>query len=105
MVFADFIKYKTFVKEVDSDGLMDETESWVDLGKCTIFPNTAAKKQIGNDTEQRIYSYEIMMRIPKLAIPKEGEWVRITKKDGTIDEELEVIGFMTIKGRFLKLWV
>lgn len=38
-------------------------------------------------------------------IPKEGDKVVIMKKDGTIDKEMEVKGFVTYKQRYLKLWL
>lgn len=105
MQFSDSIQYLKSDKYInDILDVVEDTE-WIDLGKCTIMPNNAANKIKGNDSEPRIYNYEIIMRKPKSHIPKENEWIHITKKDGTIDTDAQVIGFVTYKGRFLKLWV
>lgn len=105
MQFSDSIKYKTAEKYTDDNLDVVEDVEWLDLGKCIIMPNTAARQVKGNDSEPRMYSYEVIMRKPKAHIPVEDEWVHITKKDGTIDTDAQVIGFVTMKGRFLKLWV
>lgn len=105
MQFSDTIKYLSSSKYIDKSLDVVENSEWLDLGRCVIMPNSAANKVKGNDSEPRVYSYEIIMRKPKVHIPKEDEWVHITKKDGTIDTDAQVIGFVTYKGRFLKLWV
>ena len=38
-------------------------------------------------------------------LPTEGDTVKIMKKDGTIEKEMEVKGFVTLKRRYLKLWL
>ena len=50
-----------------------------------------------------IYAPLIKVKYP--LIPKEGDKVYITKKDGTIDKEMEVKGFVTNKKRYLKIWL
>lgn len=74
------------------------------LGKCAILPNTAAAKQVGEDTEQRVYQFEVIMRVPKAPLLKTGDWVHLTKKDGSVDTDAQVRGVVTYNGRFLKLW-
>lgn len=81
---------------------------FVEFGKCTIMPNSKANTVGLVDGRQFVYSYEIYTPLSKSKyslIPKEGDKVWITKKDGTIDKEMEVKGFVTYKKRYLKLWV
>lgn len=82
-----------------------ETQEWVSLGKCIITPNTSAKKIKTNDGEEYIYSYLMVMRIPKSKIiPKDNDIIHIIKKDGTIDKECKVSGFVTLRN-WVKIWV
>ena len=60
------------------------------------------------DGQKYTYVYEIYAPLNKAKyplIPKEGDKVHITKKDGTIDKEMEVKGFVTLKKRFLRIWL
>ena len=53
-------------------------------------------------------SYEVIAPLSKQKykmLPTEGDKVKITKKDGTIEKEMEVKGFVTLKRRYLKLWL
>lgn len=81
---------------------------FIDFGKCTILPNSRASIIGLADGQQYIYTYEVYAPLSKAKyplIPKEGDKVVITKKDGTIDKEMEVKGFVTYKQRYLKLWL
>lgn len=81
---------------------------FIDFGKCVIYPNTSAKLITLADGKQYAYSYELVAPLPKKKyplMPKEGDKVWLTKKDGTIDKEMEVQGFNTYKQRYLKLWL
>lgn len=81
---------------------------FIDFGKCVILPNTKASVITLADGQQYVYSHEIYAPLSKAKyplIPKEGEKVWITKKDGTIDKEMEVKGFVTLKKRYLKIWL
>lgn len=78
------------------------------FGKCIILPNDAARTITLTDGSVHQYSYEVFAPISKTGykmLPKEGDSVWITKKDGTIDKEMEVKGFVTYKRRYLKLWL
>ena len=71
-------------------------------------PNSQAKIITLTDGQQYVYSHEIYAPLSKAKyplIPKEGEKVWITKKDGTIDKEMEVKGFVTLKKRYLRIWL
>lgn len=82
-----------------------ETQEWVSLGKCIITPNTSAAKIKTKDGEEYIYSYLVLMRIPaNKIIPKEDDVIHIRKKDGTIDKECRVSGFVTLRN-WVKVWV
>lgn len=83
-----------------------ETRTIVNLGKCAIIQNSSAAKVKSNDGKDYIYSYVVYLRKPKRIdyIPKENDIIRITKKDGTIDKECRVVGFVTLKN-WLKIWV
>lgn len=94
----------------DEDGNPIEATAarFIDFGKCLIFPNTSAKLVGLNDGQQYAYSYEIIAPLSKRKynmLPHEGDMVMITKKDGTINKEMEVKGFTTYKRRYLKLWL
>lgn len=84
------------------------TEEWVDFSKCFISFNSQAQKIRLNDGQEYVYSYYVIAPLKKelySLIPKEGDRVKITKADGTIDKELEVKGFVTYKKSYLKIWL
>lgn len=94
----------------DSDGNPIEATAtrFYDFGKCTILPNTSARVITLADGKTYIYSYEIVAPLTQRKykmLPREGDKVHITKKDGTIDVDMEVKGFVTLKKRYLKLWL
>ena len=81
---------------------------FIDFGKCVILPNTKASVITLADGQKYTYMYEIYAPLNKAKyplIPKEGDKVYITKKDGTIDKEMEVKGFVTYKKRYLRIWL
>ena len=81
---------------------------FIDFGKCVILPNTKASVITLADGQKYTYMYEIYAPLNKAKyplIPKEGDKGYITKKDGTIDKEMEVKGFVTYKKRYLKIWL
>ena len=81
---------------------------FIDFGKCVILPNTKASVITLADGQKYTYMYEIYAPLNKTKyplIPKEGDKVWITKKDGTIDKEMEVKGFVTLKKRYLRIWL
>ena len=81
---------------------------FIDFGKCVILPNTKASVITLADGQKYTYMYEIYAPLNKAKyplIPKEGEKVWITKKDGTIYKEMEVKGFLTLKKRYLRIWL
>lgn len=80
-----------------------ETREWVSLGKCIITPNTSAARTKTNDGQEYIYSYLILMRKASI-IPKENDLIHIRKKDGTIDKECRISGFVTLRN-WVKIWV
>lgn len=96
----------------DGDGnpIVGTTE-WVSFGKeknCIVFPNEKASKVSLNDGIEYVYSYIVMVKLRKdliPVIPKEGDKVHIRKYDGTIDRDMEVRGFVTLKNRYLKIWL
>lgn len=84
------------------------TEEWLDFSKCFISFNTSAQKVRLNDGQEYVYSYYVIAPLNKKSypvIPKEGDRVRIVKKDGTIDKVMEVKGFVTYKRRYMKIWL
>ena len=111
MNFEDLLKVKSVIEDgFDEDGNpVDSTEGdWQTFGKCIILPNTSARLINLADGQQYVYTYEIYAPLSKKKyplIPKEGSKVWITKKDGTIDKEMEVKGFNTYKRRYLKIWL
>lgn len=111
MNFEDTLKVKLSQEGgFDEDGnAIEPTEGeWQDFGKCAILPNTSARLVSLADGQQYAYSYELYAPLSKNKyplIPKEGSKVWITKKDGTIDKEMEVKGFVTYKKRYLRLWL
>ena len=73
-------------------------------------PNEKAQSVTLNDGQEYIYTYEIIAPIKKQhytdgLIPKEGMQVHFVKEDGTIDKEASVAGFVTLKKRYVKLWI
>ena len=94
----------------DEDGNPIETTDiiYLEFGKCTILPNSAANAVTLVDGSTYVYSYEVysLLNTKKYKmLPKEGDKVWITKKDGTIDKVMEVKGFVTYKKRYLRLWL
>ena len=104
MNLSDKIQFKTTYTYLNENLNEVSNTEWVDLGKCLIMPNTSASKTKGNDGKEYIYSYEILLRKPKNYLPKENDIIRIIKKDGSIDKECRVNGFVTLR-TWLKLWV
>lgn len=87
---------------------VEPTQEWLDFSKCFISFNSAAQKVRLNDGTEYVYTYYIIAPLTKKCypiIPKEGERVRIVKKDGTIDTVMEVKGFVTYKRHYLKIWL
>lgn len=92
----------------NGDSLQPGTIRYIDFGKCILLPNSKARSITLFDGQKYVYSYEVVAPLNKsryLLIPKEGDKVWIIKKDGTIDREMEVKGFVTLKRRYLKLWL
>ena len=94
----------------DEDGnpLTPDAFIFIDFGKCVILPNTRASVITLADGQKYTYMYEIYAPLNKAKyplIPKEGDKVYITKKDGTIDKEMEIKGFVTYKKRYLRIWL
>lgn len=109
MRLSDNIRLKIVNTKYDDRLNEVETIEWLDLGKCIIMPNSAAKITRGNDGKEFLYSYEIMMKIPKdlfghKLVPKEGNDVHIVKADGTIDKICKIVGFVTLRD-WIKIWV
>ena len=87
---------------------MEPYTEFFPFSKCFISFNSAAQKVRSNDGKDYIYSYYVIMPLKKAIyhlIPREGDRVRIVKKDGTIDQIKEVKGFVTYKQRYLKIWL
>lgn len=113
MRFTDELKIQSTLNGgFDEDGNPIEGEPfWMLFGKeknAIIFPNKKASKVRLNDGSEYIYAYEIIVKLKKELIPlipKEGQKVHIRKYDGTIDVTKEVVGFVTLKSRYLKIWV
>lgn len=92
----------------NGDSLQPIELRYIDFGKCVLIPNSKASSITLNDGQRYIYSYEVIVPLNKKRyqiLPKEGDKVQITKKDGTIEREMEVKGFVTYKSRYLKLWL
>ena len=109
MRLSDNIELKQVHTEYDNRLNEVEVVEWLPLGKCIITPNTAARLTRGNDGKEYVYSYEIIMKIPKnlfgqRVIPKENDEVHIVKEDGSIDKVCKVSGFVTMRS-WLKIWV
>ncbi len=106
--FGTNIEYS--MEDYDEDGNpVEPTEMiYLEFGKCAILPNTSANKVTLADGSAFVYSYEVLAPLNAKRykmLPKEGDCVRITKRDGTIDKEMEVKGFTTYKQRYLKIWL
>lgn len=94
----------------DEDGNPIESTDviYLQFGKCAILPNSSARTVTLVDGSTYAYSYEVftLLNAKKYKmLPKEGDKVWITKKDGTIDKAMEVKGFVTYKKRYLKIWL
>ena len=109
-------KDKLYIRQTTEGGYDEElnpiepTSEWLEVGKCIILPNERAQSVSLNDGEEYIYTYEIIAPIKKKhytdgLIPKEGATVRFVKEDGTIDKQAEVAGFVTLKKRYVKIWI
>ena len=105
MNLSDDIRLMVITSRVDENLDPIEITEWVDLGKCAIVQNSSARKIILNDGVEYSYSYEVFYRKKKdMPIPHEGDTIHIIKKDGTIDKDCKVAGFMTMRN-WIKLWV
>lgn len=104
--------------EYNEEGLYDNNgnalelaNTWLVFGKeknAIIFPNSRANKVSLADGKEFVYSYEVIVKLKKTLyslLPKEGTRVWLRKSDGSIDKDMEVKGFVTLKQRYLKLWV
>lgn len=94
----------------DEDGnpKTENASRWLQFGKCIITPNSNAQKITLNDGSIYQYSYLVYAPLKKAIyplIPRDGDKVWITKQDGTIDQQCEVKGFVTLKKRYVKIWV
>lgn len=101
---------ETLKSGFDEEGnpLTPEAFIFIDFGKCVILPNTKASVITLVDGQKYTYMYEIYAPLNKTnypLIPREGDKVYITKKDGTIDKKMEVKGFVTLKKRYLRIWL
>ncbi|MBQ9534122.1 MAG: hypothetical protein IJR71_09245 [Prevotella sp.] len=87
---------------------IEPSEEEVLFGKCFIGFNDKAESVTLHDGKEYIYRYSIIAALTKAnypLIPKEGAQIRFVKKDGTIDKTMTVQGFVTLKERYLKIWV
>lgn len=87
---------------------IEPSEEEVLFGKCFIGFNDKAESVTLHDGKEYIYRYMIIASLTKQnypLIPKEGAQIRFVKKDGTIDKTMTVQGFVTLKERYLKIWV
>lgn len=81
---------------------------YLNFGKCFISFNSAGQLVTLNDGKEYQYTYYVICPLTKKRynmIPREGDFVRIIKADGTIDREMIVRGFVTMKNKYLKLWL
>lgn len=96
---------------VDEDlNPIDLTEEWKEFGKCIIMPNSSAQSVSLADGKEYIYQYQIYAPLKSAhykegLIPTEGMKIHFTKEDGTIDKVAFVQGFLTLRKRYVKLWV
>ena len=113
MQFTDTLKIQSILQnEYDDEGNPVEGElSFVSFGReknAIILPNDIAAKVRLNDGSEYTYSYQIIVKLKKELIPLipiEGHKVYIHKNDGTIEGVKEVKGFVTLKSKYLKIWV
>lgn len=90
---------------------IEPKQAWLKFGKdknAIIFPNSRANKVSLADGQEYIYSYEVIVKLKKSLyplLPKDGNHVWLHKVDGTVDKDMEVKGFVTLKQRYLKLWL
>lgn len=94
----------------DKDGnpLQATAAYMIDFGKCIILPNERANAITLADGKTYTYNYEVIAPLSSKKykmLPKEGDTVRILKKDGTVDNTMEVKGYVTLKKRYLKMWL
>ncbi len=103
--------YVTVTTEGGYDENLDPVEPSQEetlFGKCFIGFNDKAESVTLHDGKEYVYRYMILAPLTKLnypLIPIEGKEVRFVKKDGTIDKTMSVQGFVTLKERYLKIWV
>lgn len=105
MRFNDKIYLQRITTEKNENLDTIEVVSWSDPWKCNVLPNTKSQTVHGNDGVDYVYAFEIMLRKPQDLYPKEGDMVRIVKKDGSVDATKRVLGHVILKGFLLKLWV
>lgn len=111
-LFIPVVELDENLNEVDVELYNRETDTtstqsaWESVGKCKIMPNDSAREITLEDGTSFLYSYQVYFRKPKSSylLPTEGRLVHIHKKDGTIDAEKEVKGFVTHKN-WVKIWL
>lgn len=105
---ADFLSNGVYDENGDE---IEPMPTWVVFGKeknAIIFPNSRANKMSLADGKEFTYSYEVIVKQKKSLyslIPMQGARVWLHKADGTIDKDMEVKGFVTLKQRYLKIWL
>lgn len=104
------LKYEFHKRRYDSNGdpINASDSYYVYYSKCSILPNTKATHIVLNDGKKYVYAYEVYIPLNKAKyefLPKQGDFVKIEKKDGTIIMEKEIQGFVTYKKRYLRLWL
>ena len=113
MTFEDILKVRpkglpAYDEDNNPVNIEEDVDAFVDFSKCFISFNSSAQKVRLNDGSEYVYSYYVIAPLKKSLyelIPKEGDYVRIIKKDGTIDKVMTVRGFVTYKQRYLKIWL
>ncbi len=111
MRFEDVLKVRPKgqpLYDENNDPIAEEDAEFVDFSKCFVSFNAAAQKIRLNDGSEYVYSFYVIAPLKKSLyplIPKEGDYVRIMKADGTIDKVMVVRGFVTYKQRYLKIWL
>lgn len=106
MRLDDRIQLQKIVVSKDDAQNLVETKVFGLINKCKIFPNTKASTIKCNDGQDRVYSYEVVMRKPKSKddLPRENDIAHVTKSDGTINTEKVVLGFVTLRN-WVKVWL
>ena len=104
------LRYEFHKRLYDNDGNpITATDSYyISYSKCSILPNSKAEYIVLNDGKKYTYAYEVYIPLNKAKynfLPKQGDFVKIEKKDGSIIEEKEIKGFVTYKKRYLRLWL